>query len=62
MDTIDVKDLPESLARAVQTMVQALQQQLAKKNGTQKQPVELPKWKGKALGALSRDEIYEDVI
>lgn len=62
METIDVKDLPEPLARAVEAMVNALRQQLAKKNGEKKPPVKLPVWKGKALGDLSRDEIYEDVV
>lgn len=62
METIDVKDLPEPLARAIETMVNGLREQVAKKNGSTTQPVELPKWKGKAIGALSRDEIYEDVV
>ncbi len=62
METVDITDLPEPLARAVETMVNGLREQVAKKNGSITQPVELPKWKGKIIGTLSRDEIYEDVV
>lgn len=62
METINVKDLPEPLARAVETIVNGLREQVAQKNGSHAEPVELPKWKGKVIGTLSRDEIYEDVV
>ncbi len=60
MQQIDVSDLPESLARAIQTMVQALRQQL--RQATPKPEVrELPLWDGRVIGSLSREEIYDDV-
>ena len=62
METINVKDLPEPLARAIETMVEALREQLTKKNGNTEQPVNLPQWKGYIRGNLGRDEIYEDVV
>ncbi len=65
MESIDVSDLPEPVARAVEVMVQAFRKQLAReetKNGYPEQVEELPVWKGKPLGNLTREEIYRDVI
>ena len=60
METIDVKDLPEPIARAIETMVNTLRQQLQTKKWT-KSPLKLPVWEGKPTGKLTREEIYDDV-
>lgn len=60
MKTIDVEDLPEPVAQAVAAMVEALRQQLAKKEEKPKR-VELPSWPGTVIGSLSRKDIYSDV-
>ncbi len=62
MDTINVKDLPEPIARVIEAMVDVLRQQLVKKNDHKKQPVQLLVWSGKPIGKLTREEIYEDVV
>lgn len=60
MDQIDVRGLPEPVARAIQAMVEALRSQLV-------QPVprtaarELPRWEGQVQGNLTREEIYDDI-
>jgi len=60
MKTVDVSDLPEPLARAVEAMVQAMREQL---NGEEqrRQPVNLPVWKGTVKSSLRREDIYDDV-
>ena len=60
METIDVKDLPEPIARAIEAMVNTLRQQLQPKKWT-KPPLKLPVWEGKPIGKLTREEIYDDV-
>jgi hypothetical protein len=60
MKTVDVSDLPEPLARAVEAMVQAMREQLNSTEQT-KQPVKLPVWKGTVKSALRREDIYDDV-
>ena len=60
MKTVDVSDLPEPLARAVEAMVQAMREQLNGKEQT-KQPVKLPVWKGTVKSSLRREDIYDDV-
>jgi hypothetical protein len=59
VESIDVKGLPEPVARAIEVMVQALRQQLAQDRG--KEPAELPVWRGTVIGSLTREEIYGDV-
>ena len=59
MENINVEGLPEPVARAVQAMVQALREQLAKEQ--KKEPGELPFWPGTVIGSLTREEIYDDV-
>ena len=62
MNAIDVKDLPEPIAQALDAMVRALREQLQALDGKrQQEPVQLPTKPGKALGTLRREEIYEDV-
>jgi hypothetical protein len=59
MENINVEGIPEPVARAVQAMVQALREQLAKEQ--KKEPGELPVWPGTVIGALTREEIYDDI-
>lgn len=59
MEHINVEGLPEPVARAVQAMIQALREQLAKDRP--KEPGELPVWRGTVIGSLTREEIYDDV-
>ncbi len=59
MQSIDVSDLPEPIARALESMIQTLRQQLAHpapRNASH----DLPKWEGKVLGKLTREEIYDE--
>jgi hypothetical protein len=59
MEHINAEGLPEPVARAVEAMVQALREQLAKNQ--MKEPGELPVWRGTVIGSLTREEIYDDV-
>ena len=59
MQTIDVSDLPEPIARALETMIQTLRQQFRHPVSTEPSR-ELPKWEGEVLGKLTREEIYDD--
>lgn len=66
METIDVKGLPEPVSRALQTVVEALRDQVrneAEENGAKakKAVKDLPVWPGTVIGPLRREEIYEDV-
>jgi hypothetical protein len=51
MEHINVEDLPEPVARAVQAMVQALREQLTKEQ--KKEASELPVWPGTVIGSLT---------
>jgi hypothetical protein len=57
MHTIDVSDLPDPVARAVENMIQVLRQQYARPIPTEASN-DLPKWEGQVLGKLTREEIY----
>ena len=59
MDSISLKDLPDSYARAVQAMVDTLRRQLRIEAMPQTQ-VQLPKWPGTVTGSLRREDIYSD--
>ena len=59
MEHINVEGLPEPVARAVQAMVQALREHLAKEQ--KKEFAELPVWPGTVIGSLTREDIYDDV-
>jgi hypothetical protein len=59
MQMIDVSDLPESVAQAIEGLVQTLRQHLPYQ-GQQQRPIELPRWDGEVLGELTREEIYGD--
>jgi len=60
MKAVSVEGLPDAVARAVAQMVGTLRQQFAE-SPPPRQPVELPRWPGKVLGNLTREEIYADV-
>jgi len=59
---IDLQDIPEPIAQAIEAMVNTLREQIKATQNGQKHPVTLPIWQGKPLGELSREEIYDDVI
>lgn len=60
MKTVNIEGLPESVAEAVVKMVETLRSQFTAKSES-RPPVDLPRWPGKVLGSLSREEIYEHV-
>jgi hypothetical protein len=62
MQTIDVHDLPEPVARAIEVMVQTIRTQTPRGSNPQDQspPPQLPLWPGTVIGTLRRREIYED--
>ena len=63
MQSIDVSDLPEPLARVIAQMVEELRRQLVRATAPQpplKVP-ELPRLDGTVIGTLSREELYDDV-
>ena len=60
MEQIDVSDLPEPVARAIEAMVQTLRQQLGLA-APMKQVNVLPRWEGQVIGNLTREEIYDDI-
>jgi hypothetical protein len=63
MQSIDVSDLPEPLARIIAQMVEELRRQLVQ--ATAQPPAskvpELSRCDGTVIGTLSREEIYDDV-
>ncbi len=62
MQSIDVADLPEPVAKAMAAMVESVRTQIHQSEKEQKhlQPAELPKWPGQVIGPLNRREIYDD--
>jgi hypothetical protein len=60
MDTVDLRGLPEPIARAVEAMVETIRQQLAKGTPAKPPAREFPRWPGTVLGTLSREEIYDE--
>ena len=62
MQSIDVRDLPEPLAKAIAAVVQTIRQQAAGGRGSDasRQPANLPVWRGRVIGELHRREIYND--
>lgn len=57
METIDVHDLPEPMARAIADTVEHLRQQLTRRNP--ELPTALPVWSLGVRGDLTREEIYD---
>jgi hypothetical protein len=62
MQHIDVSDLPDPIARAIQTIVQTLRQQLVEAAAIKPRTGELPRWEGQVIGNLTREEIYDDDV
>ena len=65
MKSIDVEGLPEPVAKAIEQVVRTFKVQLAPKAEPQaparKTAHELPRWPGKVIGDLRREDIYADV-
>ena len=59
MQTIDVRDLPDPVARAIEAMVQAVRGQLGTQPNSRVR-VQLPTRAGSVIGRLGREEIYGD--
>lgn len=57
METIDVRGLPESVAKAIGETVQNLRQQFARRGDGP--PKELPVLRLGVIGTLSRKDIYD---
>ena len=62
MQTIDVSDLPEPVARAIEAMIQTLRQQLTQPSPPKQEVKDLPRWEGQVIGKLTREEIYDDSV
>jgi hypothetical protein len=61
MKEIDVADLPEPIARAIETIVQTVRQQL-QQTPDQQAIKDLPRWDGDVIGTLSREDIYDGIV
>ena len=59
MKTLDIDGLPEPVAEAVTRIVQTLREHFAATH-EHRPPVDLPRWPGKVLGSLRREEMYKD--
>jgi hypothetical protein len=64
--SIDVEGLPEPLAAAIDLVVRTFKVQMAPKTGVpaaapKAKAPELPRWPGKVIGSLRREDIYADV-
>lgn len=57
MRTIDLEGIPEEQAKAIEEQVRYWREQAAKRA---KPAVEIPRWKGKVIGRMTREEIYDD--
>lgn len=61
MDSIDVHDLPEPVARALAEQAEFLRKQFVeKKNGAVAKPIRFAERLGTVYGQLTREEIYAD--
>ncbi len=61
METIDVRDLPEPIARGLEVVAQMARTLSGKHTNRQKKQVELhPVKGGRVLTSLTREEIYAD--
>lgn len=59
MKTINVEDLPEPVALAIQSVVETLRAQLHAEPKPRER-MEFPLWPGQPIGSLRRREIYDD--
>lgn len=62
MQSIDVRDLPEQVAKAIAAMVQTIREQAVSRINDvgPRETFTLPKWDGQVIGSLKRSEIYDD--
>ena len=61
MESIDVRDLPEPMARAIAEQVEHLRKQLkTRQKDSIKQPIRFAVRKGTVYGDLTREDIYGD--
>jgi hypothetical protein len=63
MEHIDVRGLPESIAQALKSMVDALRRQMGPKpqtGGAAAAKLPLEHRPGKVIGPLTREELYDD--
>ncbi len=60
MKTINVEGLPDTVVKAMEVVVETMRKELHPPEKPAS-PKPLPRWPGKAVGELSRREIYEDV-
>ena len=61
MKTIDVGDLPEPVGKAIEHVVQTLREQLQfHASAEPRRKVTLHERRGRVLGQLTREEIYEN--
>lgn len=60
MQHIDVHDLPEPVAQAIDEMVKAVRRQLGNNEPLENKGKELPRWEGQVIGTLTREEVYDD--
>jgi hypothetical protein len=61
VENIQVADLPEPVARAIEAMVEVIRKQLGSR-GHEAPPkaLHIPLWEGTVIGHLTREEIYDD--
>ncbi len=64
MEKINVQGLPEPVARALANVVDTLRKQLSTPAQPDHQRTSqthmLPRWPGKVIGTLMREELYDD--
>jgi hypothetical protein len=60
MESINVSDLPEPVARVVAAMVDELRRELAARQEPPRKVPELPRLEGNVMGTLTREELYGD--
>jgi len=61
MHSVDVSDLPEPIARALEVAAE-LARRWTKRKTHHKLPPELSVWDGYIIGEFRREEIYEDRV
>jgi hypothetical protein len=64
--SIDVEGLPEPVAAAIELVVRTFKVQMAPQGeaptaGPKVKAPELPRWPGKVIGDLRREDVYADV-
>ncbi len=59
-NTLDLEGLPEPVARGLEAVAELARRMLQRQEPTRGVAPELPLWRLGAIGALSRDEIYDE--